>query len=495
MSKDTKSAASLGFLLLGAIFLGGCVSGHSFTPLVANPNPPVAANLNLIFVVSEDVAFNTPGDMDPATANLTDSGLERALMMDTFLYQYVLGSQNVDGISALEPMTHLQTSAKLPDMAGLESVQQFSVLNQIMLSSNTSGGDPYMGQNYPVNASYSAASLPLGAYTPSPFCPTCQGLDFNDAGGDNESVVDGIVKTHPTGSYVFSAPWETTSALLAKINALEGYHLSLPRNYGGANVLYVISITPSGTASLITYNSNVVPPVTYPALPSSGLVSAACTVNSPQSLQVIGGVNGAVIPSGINTNETVYFVRHADAHPYNDWSDNNYIGAGQWRTLDLPNSLRGKVTPDQVWSGDPSQYGEGTVSANGDFNWSGLAPAMTVVPYAIANKLPYHLMTTVNWTATDPGSDTSTFFFTGGQFTHHKVLFGYAYVQIGQTVNALLASYFPGSNNPPTAPVWSPYDYDSLWIITLDGKGNLTADFSQCQGISSGSLPPTPPSF
>ncbi|MGB6111975.1 MAG: hypothetical protein WBG35_12685, partial [Acidobacteriaceae bacterium] len=256
------------------------MSGHSFTPLVANPNPPVAANLNLIFVVSEDVAFNSPGDMDPATGNLTDSGLERALMMDTFLYQYVLGSQNVDGISALEPMTHLQTSAKLPDMAGLEAVQQFSVLNQIMLSSNTSGGDPYMGQNYPVNASYSAASLPLGAYTPSPFCPTCQGLDFNDAGGDNESVVDGIVKTHPTGSYVFSAPWETTSALLAKMNALEGYHLSLPRNYGGANVLYVISITPSGTASLITYNSNVVPPVTYPALPSSGLVSAACTVNS-----------------------------------------------------------------------------------------------------------------------------------------------------------------------------------------------------------------------
>jgi hypothetical protein len=495
MSKNTKSVVGLWFLLLVAIFLVGCVSGHSFAPLVANPSPPAATNLNLIFVVSEDLSFSTPGDIDPATANLTNSGLERALMMDTFLYQYVMGSQNAAGMYALEPMTHLQTPRKLPDMAGLEAVQQFSVLNQTTLSSNTSNGDPYTGQNSPVNASYSDASLPLGAYIPAPFCPTCQGLDFNDAGGDNETLVEGIVRANASGSYVFSAPWETTSALLAKINALEGYHLKLPLSYGGANELYVISITPSGTASLIPYNSNVVPPTTYPALPSSGLVSAACTVNTPASLQINVGENGAILPDGINKNETVYFVRHADAHPYNDWSDNNFVGAGQWRALDLPNSLRGKVNPDQVWSGDPSQYGQGTVSAKGDFNWSGLAPAMTVEPYAIANNLPYHLMTTVNWTATNPGPDTSTFFFMHGQFTNHKVLFGYAYVQIDQTINALLASYFPGSNNPPTAPVWSPYDYDSLWILTLDAKGNLTADFSQCQGISSSSLPATPPSY
>lgn len=495
MSKHAKNAAGLSVLFLSAIVLVGCVSGHSFTPLVANPNPPAAGNLNLVFVVSEDVAFNTPGDIDPTTANLTNSGLERVLMMDTFVYQYLMGSQNLTSIYALEPMTHPQTAAKLPDMNGLNAVQQFSVLNQITLSSNASGGDPYAGQNYPVNASYSAASLPRGAYTPSPFCPTCQGLDFNDTGGDNETLVDEIVKTTRQGFYVFSAPWETTSALLAKINTLEGYHLNLPRSYGGANVIYVISIAPSGAANLTAYNSNVAPPATYPVLPQSGLVSAACTVNSPPSLQVLVGVNGAVKPTGINTNETVYLVRHAEAHPYNDWSDNNYVGAGQWRALDLPNSLRGKVTPDQVWSGDPSQYGEGTVAVNGDFNWSGLAPAMTVEPYAIAHNLPYHLMTTVDWAATNPGPDTSTFFFNGGQFTNHKVLFGYAYVQIGQTVNALLASYFPNSKNPPTVPVWSPYDYDSLWVITLDANGNLTADFSQCEGISSGDLPGTPPSF
>ena len=85
MSKLTKCAAALLFLFFGAIFLVGCVSGHSFAPLVGNPNPPAAGNLNLVFIVSEDMAFNTAGDIDPATANLTNSGLERALMMDTFL--------------------------------------------------------------------------------------------------------------------------------------------------------------------------------------------------------------------------------------------------------------------------------------------------------------------------------------------------------------------------------------------------------------------------
>ena len=170
-------------------------------------------------------------------------------------------------------MATLQTPGKLPDMAGLEAVQQFSVLNQITLSSNTSDGDPYMGQNSPVNRLIARRHrLPLGVYTFT-YCPTCQGLDYNDVGGDNEALISKIVQASSPGFYVFSAPWETTSAMLAKINTLEGFHLKLPSNYGGPNVVYVISITPSGTASLITYNSNVVPPTTYPVLVFFSLVS------------------------------------------------------------------------------------------------------------------------------------------------------------------------------------------------------------------------------
>jgi len=87
------------------------------------------------------------------------------------------------------------------------------------------------------------------------------------------------------------------------------------------------------------------PPSTYPVLPPPALVSTPCAPPTPASIQVTGGVNGAVVPAGANTNETLYIVRHAEAHPQGFWSDNNYVGAGQWRALDLPNALLGKNQP------------------------------------------------------------------------------------------------------------------------------------------------------
>ena len=229
-------------------------------------------------------------------------------------------------------------------------------------------------------------------------------------------------------------------------------------------------------------------------LPPPGVTNAACTGNTPPSLTIIGGVGGAVVPSGANKNETLYLVRHAEAHPQADWSDNNYVGAGEWRALDLPNALRGRISPDQVWSGDPAQYSQGTTDAAGDDYWSILVPAMTVEPYAIANDLPYHLVTSFQLTDTNVATETSNFFFTQDTFSNHKVLLGWSYVQIDSTVNWLLGTYFPNGGGP-SAPVWASNDYDSMWVLTLDAHGNLTADFTQCEGIDSGALSAAPPLF
>jgi hypothetical protein len=90
--------------------------------------------MNLIFVVSEDLAFQAPGDINPETANLTSRGLQRALRMGTFLQREVLGGNNVTAIYALEPMTHLQTDSNFPDLVPLETIEQFAMLNQVSIT-------------------------------------------------------------------------------------------------------------------------------------------------------------------------------------------------------------------------------------------------------------------------------------------------------------------------------------------------------------------------
>jgi hypothetical protein len=473
------------FLALALTLLAGCSSSGPPTPA-----PLSAGNLNLIFVVSEDLAYHATGDVNPKTANLTNQGLQRSLLMATFLEQQVLAGENVTAIYALEPMTHLQTMNNYPDMAAPETIQQFALLNQITLSSD---GSPYTGQSYPLNASYSSGSIPSGVAVPPQFCPNCQGLNFNDEEGDNEALVTGIVKAHVPGFYVFSAPWETTSALLANINKLEGYNLALPPSYRGPNYIYAISISPSDSASMITYNSNLNPPSSYPVLPPPPLVSTPCTAQTPFSITVTGGQGGAVIPAGTNTNETLYIIRHADAHPQVNWDDNNYVGAGRWRALDLPNALRGKISPNQVYSIDPAQFGPGSVnSATGDFNWSTVAPSLTAEPYAIANNLPYNLVSSFLLTDQNAPKETSALLFTGGALSNQKVLLAWAYQYIQPTVNALLATYH---GDGPPAPAWSDTDYDTIWTVTLDAQGNVTVNNAMCEGINSAALPATPPQF
>lgn len=479
-------------IVICALFTG-CSSSQSPVP---NPSPLLASDINLIFVVSEDLDHSGQGDVNPITATLTDQGLQRSLAMATFLQKSVLGGNNVTAIYALEPTTHLQTANNYPDMNALMAVQQFALLNRITLSSDLTGTSPYTGQNYPINVSYAPGAVPGGVAVPAQFYPTCQGLDYNDTNGNNGTLVNGIISKGTPGFYVFSAPWKTISSMLAKLNTAHHYNLPVPANYAGPNHSYAVQITPGATGAprLLTYNSQVIPAATYPKLDPAAFVSAACSTPTPASITVTGGVGGAVIPANINKNETIYLVRHAEAHPHGYWSDNNYVGAGQWRALNLPYALLGKIAPDQVWSLDPAQSSVGTVSATGQSQWSSIAPALTVQPYAIANGLPFNLVSTIDTSLSSAPASLSNFFFTGNTFSNHKLLVGWMYTQNPMIVNALLSSYFP-NGGAPTAPAWSPFDYDSLWVIKIDAAGNLMVDFSQCEGMRSSALPEMPPIF
>ncbi|MGA3009181.1 MAG: hypothetical protein ABSD72_02855 [Terracidiphilus sp.] len=480
-------ASRVDLLSIVSLFVSVLLAGCGSPSISVAPQAPLSSkNLNLIFVASEDLAYNSAGDMNPITANLSNRGLQRSLLMGTFLQHKVLGGNNVTGIYALEPMTHLQTANNYPDMVGLETIQQFAMLNQISLSS-----PPVGAFSYPISASYASGPLPAGVAQPVLPCPACQGLDFNDENGDNEALVSGILQANAPGYYVFSAPWETISALMTNINQLEGYKVQVPSAYAGPNSVYAISLTPQGSANFNTYDSKLIAPATYPVLPSPVPTNNACTTQTPFSIALTGGSGGAQIPTGINTNETVYFIRHAEAHPTGTWDDGNYVGAGQWRALALASALRGKIQPNQVISVDPAV---GMPLGVADVASSYVRAALTVEPYAIANNLPFNLAADIPVLAQNPpkpATYTSTYFFTGGKFSNQTLLVAWEHERIGTTIAALLASY--QSSQP--APVWPDDDYDGIWTVTLDAEGNLTANNNLCEGINSAALPVAPPQF
>jgi len=450
-----------------------------------------AENINLVFVVSADLAYNMPGDINPDTANLTSQGLQRSLLMATYLKENVLGKENVTSIYALEPMTHLQTENNYPDMTAIGSIQQFALLNQNTLPIRNTDYS-YTAYSYPINVSYAQGDVPDGVATPDAYCPDCRGLAFDDTKGNNVDLVTGIINENVPGYYVFFAPWETTSALMENINQQHGYCLDIPTSYMGSNHVYVISIAPSGDTSLITYDSNLQPPSTYPELPLP-VATAPCTyAQQPHfSTSRTDGVDGVVIPANINTNQSVYIVRHAEAHPdpLNHFENGNFVAAGQWRALELPNALFDKISPDMVYSIDPAQW-----FFTGHFNVSYVRPSLTVLPYVIANNLPYYLVS--SFTITDPNQDqlARDFFFTGGAFSNQTVLVAWESSRIKPIINALLESY--GGNSLPFLPTeWPGTDYDTIWTMTLDENGNLTVDNTLCEGIDSEKLPVEAPQF
>jgi hypothetical protein len=483
-------------LILGVMILLGCGSS-SFRPPVVNPAALSGANMNLVFVVSEDLAYHAPGDINAATGNLTSQGLARSLSLGTFLKTQVLGSANVAGIYALEPMTHLQTAAGLPDMSAVGTIQQFAMMNQVTLTIDQGSSVFYPGNSFPINASYATVPLPSGVAPPLVACSACQGLDYSDVNGDNETLVSTILNSGVAGFYVFVAPWETIHPLMSSINSQHGFNLAAPTVYAGPNTIYSISVSASGAASLSVYNTNANPLPAYPTLPP-GIVHTSVRAQPFFTLTVTAGVGGAVVPPGINTNETVYWIRHAEAHPDDNWDDGNLVAAGQWRALDLPNSLSGKIHPTQVWSIDGAQVIPGTTDGAGRELWSYIRTDLTVEPYAIANNLPYNLASGFELGAQNPpqlSSQASDFFFTGGRFSGQKILVAWEHEHIPTTVNALLASYYPNGGGISAPTNWPNTDYDTVWTVTIDAKGNVTVDDSIFQRIDSKLLPKTAPAF
>ncbi len=471
-----------------------CTSGSGCTT-ISCPSPVAGAlspeDVNLIFVVTPDLSFQTDGDVSATTGNLTPQGLQRSLQLAGYLKRQVLGGQNVARIHVLQPMSHPQTAGQYPYMAGVTYLQQFAMLNQVSIPGAGGYSMPlYTANSFPLNTSYAVAGLPVPAL---PY----QGLEFDDMEGHNFDLVGNVVQQGLPGYYVFGAPWETASALMSALDTRLALGLTPPTAFVSSNLVYAISIKPSGTATLTSYDAALSPPTTYPALPAP-VATATCpgahTTPKAFVIQAPNGVAGAGIPLGINTSQTLHLVRHAEAHPVTDWEDGNFVAAGQWRALALAETLRGRISPTEVWSVDPAQVFPNSSLVAGASDYSYVRPSLTIAPYAIANDLPFNLISTIDLFSGGAAGELVQFFFFGGRFSGTTTLLAWEHDSIPPIIKALLMEYFTPAN-VPAIPTWPDADYDTIWTVTLDAAGNLTVDNARREGIDSSKLPATAPTY
>ena len=498
--------STLAVSLLLSLALAGCGGGSSNAP---PPGTSGSASSRLVFVVSSDLEHNE-GEINPDTANLSGQGLQHALLMAGFLRQVVLAGKDVDGIYALEPATHPQTAKGYPDLVPLEIAEQFALLNRctVNLDFTTEGAPvrPYVAQSFPVNVSYTAASLPAGA-APPPFYPpqegqNFQGLDFLDNGGGNEKLAQSLLSGKPGATYVLVLPFETLQTLLVGLKSLTGWNYEVPTTWQGPDVVYTLTPQAPGQALLAACDARLNPGPTYPVLTQPYRRSTNLQV--PTVIQT-SSLPGSSVPAGMNTNQTVYFLRHAEAHPEQTFEDGNLVLQGDWRALYLPQALEGRVQrPDEVYAWDPAQPTPGSPptslsAALGMYSY--IRPSQTIAPYAIANGLPLCVPTSfaaggfTKEADAKAVQDTIDFFFTGGRFSNKTLLVDWEHDHIVSIGKAFLNRYLADPSKAPAVPSWESYDYDTVWSFTLDGSGNLTFSNLICEGIDSASLPTTPPTF
>lgn len=494
--RHLRTAFAILFAL--SIVLSGCggASTDDAGPTAYAASSLNSADVNLVFVVTPDLKNNN-GDINEKTANLTSQGLRRAMKLAIWLRDSLLNSADAKGIYALEPTTHLQTEAGYPDMVPLEFIEQFAMVNQY----SEFAPQTVTGSSFPVCVSYSQSSVPADAPVPSSFPAGCQGIDYADRNGDNESLVSSILAKKQGGFHVFAMPFDTFKALLSGLKSQNSYDYTVPSAHEGPNVLYVLTVPSSGKAVLTSYDTGIVPGTAYPEL-NPPWKDSPSSYQTPFEIQT-SKVSGSAPPSVINRNETVYFIRHGEAHPTSPWDDGNLIMAGNWRALYLPTALAAKIrTPDFIYAPDPAQL----VSHPWTDTYSYVRPSQTVAPYAIANGIPFNVASTFLYAV--PGStaesqaqvtlQAANFFFTGGRFTGKTLLISWEHAHIPMIAQSLVNLYFTGSSVAPTVPPytsWPGDDYDTIWTFTLDGSGNLTVDNHMCEGIDSRKLPSTAPAY
>ena len=418
-----------------ARFIALCLAVLSFS---ANADiPPLNANAwNLVFVQSFEP--------DASTNNLSVKGFNHAQLFGQLLNTITAGKiADVRGIFSFSPSSNKQ------DMTTLESIEPFAVLNNRAVTHTlVSPGD-------------------IATY------------------GTPTYRIDGILSDQPRGTYVIAMPATMINDTLVQLlgqNAPSGGIAS--NNYNQ----YVVLSLANGRMSAVVYDDGLKPDDRYPEL----RLKATPGRNCPNPTVNIHVPKPKSSPFVFNTKQTVFFVRHVEAHPNSTFENGNYVCQGAWRAIGanavLHELMRG--APKNILTTNP----HGLIGCDGTCSY--IRPALTIAPYAIQHGQKL-MLADFQWN--DAPTLAASLFtrntpYSKPAFDKALTLVAWEHEHIDQAVQYLIGTLYNAPDKAKQLPPWSFTDYDTVWKLETDEHGDLTFS-NTCEGIPSNSLPSTCPAF
>jgi len=381
-------------------------------------------DLNLIFVPS----------MEQDEANLSITGYNHSLLFGQLLNKVTNG--HVNAIYSFMPESQLING--FPNVAPLQTIQNYALLNS-------------------------------------------QGVIVSLPGSADEiaSMINAIMGANNSGNFIFTLPIDLINQTLDKL----GTNPSLSFDYNqvtNSHNYVILSVHDLQQITATTYNDNLTAATTFPSVNVNA--NSVCFESS------VSFTFSPKDPALVNKDETVYFVRHAEAHPVPDFDNGDYVCQGQWRVIASPPILQAKIgkLPDYVYSSDPSEAIEDTMEQ--DY----IRPSLTVNPFTIYYNMQLSLVPASQFAWSDH-DQMAQYFFTDSKFDKKTLLVGWEHKNIDEAIKYLITDIY-GQKLPDNFPSWDGKDYDTIWKVRINKEGDLTFS-NTCEGIATSSLPTSCPAF
>lgn len=392
-------------------------------------------NSNFVFV---------PNMEQSNLGNLSIRGFNHSLIFGRLLFSIL--NNNLANIYTIAPSSNITNN--ISNISSLQTIENFALLYQNYWKNNSGSISPTLLNNNASDFSYINTVI-----------------QQNNIGQNNVFVMSA-----PEINYILNK--------LARTN-----HFSFNPINANSHQFVILSEDTTGTYKSQTLNDGITinTDITFPktSIPFQNMASLKC----PQGFHSYSfKLNSQPKAFSVNKNETVYLIRHVEAHPYQANSNSsrvengNYVCKGQQRALGVTDRLfqiMGK-SPDLVFG--PSTSGATIVG------YYYIRPSLSITPFTIAHNLPLNIIPASILTYGN-ANRLADYLFTNknrSDLSGKTILVSWESNHATSAVKDLIQNIFQ-QDIPKDFPDLS-LDYDTVFKVSLDDNGNMTFN-STCEGV------------